>query len=140
MLIYNDTFSWEGFGGKLRLASGECRLKVFDLSKGSQKGLAHIRPMIAIVSDIPGSSMSVRSCSSHIATLVAKEFHMDPHRMLFIEYQPSTVYGEKNKNVIPEKYESVDFTWHQGKALEPTYRLLTSPMLETVKELNESSS
>lgn len=137
MLIHDDIFSWEGFGGKLRLANGKCRLKIFDLSKGSGKGLAHIRPLIVIVSDIPDSGMSVRSCSSHIATMVTKEFGMDPNRILFIEYYPSTSYGENKENVIPERYEAIDFTWYQDKALEPKYRKLTSPMLETVKELNE---
>ena len=139
MLIHDDIFSWEGFGGKLRLANGKCRLKIFDLSKGSEKGLAHIRPLIVIVSDIPDSGMSVRSCSSHIATMITKEFDMDPNRMLFIEYYASVTYGENKENIIAERYEVVDFTWYQDKALEPTYRRLISPMLETVKELNERS-
>jgi hypothetical protein len=137
MLVHDDIFSWEGFGGKLRLANGKCRLKIFDLSKGSEKGLAYIRPIIAIVSDVPDSNMSVRSCSSHIATMVTKEFNMDPNRMLFIEYYPSTKYGESKENVIAERYEAVDFTWYQDKAVEPTYRKVTSPLLETIKELNE---
>jgi len=139
MIIHDDIFSWEGFGGKLRLANGKCRLKIFDLSKGSKKGLAHIRPLIVIVSDIPDSSMSVRSCSSHISTMVAKEFDIDPSRMLFIEYYPPASYGENKENVIAERFEAVDFTWHGDKALEPTYRKLTSLMLETVKELNARS-
>jgi len=137
MLIYDDIFFWEGFGGKLRLASGKCQLRLFDLSKDMEKSLAHIRPIIAIVSDSPESEMSVRSCSSHIATRIVKEFGIDPYRMLFIEYNPSTTYGEKKENIIPERYEVVDFTWHQDKAIEPRYRKLTSSMLEAVKELNE---
>ncbi|MCJ7771782.1 MAG: hypothetical protein MUP22_01470 [Desulfobacterales bacterium] len=137
MLIYNDIFSWEGWGGKLRLASGQCRLKIVDLSKDSKQGLSHIRPIIIIVSDIPGSGMSIRSCSSHVATIVAKEFNIDHSRMLFIEYYPSSTYGGKRENVIAERYEAVEFTWHENKAVEPKYRKLTSPLLETVKELNE---
>ena len=137
MLIYNDIFSWEGWGGKLRLASGKCRLKIVDLSKDSKQGLSYIRPIIIIVSDIPNSVMSIRSCSSHIATMITKEFGIDHSRMLFIEYYPSTAYGGKKENVIAERYEVVEFTWHENKAVEPKYRKLTSPFLETVKELNE---
>ena len=41
MLIYDDIFAWEGWGGELRLASGECRLRIIDLKKGkiSYRGL-----------------------------------------------------------------------------------------------------
>lgn len=137
MLIYNDIFSWEGFGGKLRLASGKCRLKIIDLSKDGEKGLSYIRPVIVIVSDVSDSTMSVRSCSSHVATMVAKEFDLDHNRTLFVEYYPETIYGGKEENIIQERYEAVDFTWHDDKAIEPKYRKLTSPLLDTVKELNE---
>jgi hypothetical protein len=137
MLIYNDIFPWEGWGGKLRLASGKCRLKIVDLSKDSEKGLAHIRPIIIIASDIADNVMSIRSCSSHIATMITKKFGINHSRMLFIEYYPSSTYGEKKENIIAERYEVVEFTWHEDKALEPKYRKLTSPLLETVKELNE---
>ena len=39
MLIYDDIYSWEGWGGMLRLASGKCRLRIFDLKKGNEKRL-----------------------------------------------------------------------------------------------------
>ena len=59
MLIFDDIYSWEGFGGKLRLASGKCRLQMFDLEKGEKKGVAHIRPVIIVASDVADSRMSV---------------------------------------------------------------------------------
>ena len=62
MLIYDQIYSWEGFGGVLRLASGKCRLRIFDLEKEDRTGLAHLRPTIIIASDVPDSRMSVRSC------------------------------------------------------------------------------
>ena len=73
MLIYDDIYSWEGWGGKLRLASGKCRLRIFDLKKGNKKGLAHLRPIIVIAADVPESRMSVRSCCGHIATCITKD-------------------------------------------------------------------
>ena len=139
MLIYDDIYSWEGFGGKLRLASGKCRLRIFDLKKGDQKGLAHLRPIIIIASDVADSQMSVRSCCGHIATGVARDFNFKPDRMLFVEYYPRTVYGEQQNHVIAEKYDAVDFSWHEGKAIEPKWRALKPPLLDVVRELVGSS-
>ena len=107
MMIYDDNFSWEGWGGELRLASGECRLRIFDLQKEKADGPAYLRPMIVIVSDIPESRMSVRSCTGHIATNVARQFKIEPDRMLYIEYYPETTYGEHNEHIIAEKYATM---------------------------------
>jgi hypothetical protein len=138
MLIFDDIYSWEGWGGMLRLASGKCRLRIFDLRKGNQKGLAHLKPIVVIATDLPDSRMSVRSCCGHIATSVVREFNFKPHRMLFIEYYPETVYGERGQHVISEKYDVVDFNWHEQKAIEPKWRTLKSPLLEVVEELMKS--
>jgi hypothetical protein len=132
MLIYDDIYSWAGWGGKLRLASGKCRLRIFDLKQSGAKGLAHLKPTIVIVSDVAGSPMSVRSCSGHIATSITREFNLNPHRMLFIEYYPQTEYGQHHQHKIAEKYDLVDFTWHDGKAIEPKWRTLKPPMLDMI--------
>ena len=137
MLIYNDIFAWEGWGGELRLASGECRLHIFDLKKGDVNGLARLRPIIVIASDIPDSPMSVRSCTGHIATSVAEKFNIEPHRMLYIEFYPKTVYGSHKQHVITEKYDVVDFTWNEGKAIAPKWRTLKPPILDVIKHLVE---
>ena len=134
MLIHDDIFSWEGFGGKLRLGSGKCRLRVFDLSKREKKGLSHLKPIIVVVSDIPESRMSVRSCAGHIATSVTQAFHIDPHRMVFVEYYPSVTYGQKNDHHIAERYDVVEFVWHDDKAMHPKWRALKPPLLDVVKK------
>jgi len=51
-LIFNDRFVWEGWGGKLRLGSGECHLQIFDLTQTRTKKIKPIRPIIILVSDI----------------------------------------------------------------------------------------
>ena len=135
MLIYDDIYSWEGWGGRLRLASGKCRLRIFDLKKDKKEGLAHIRPIIAIVSDVAESPMSVRSCTGHIATSISKEFNIKPHRMLFVEYYPQTVYGQNQEYTIAEKYDVVEFKWLQDKAIEPKWRTLKPPLLDMIKTL-----
>ena len=134
MLIFDDIFSWEGFGGKLKLASGKCRLRIFDMNKGDQKEIAHLKPMVVVVSDVPDGKMSVRSCSSHIATVVVQQFDIEPHRMQFIEYYPRKLYGEGNRKVIPETFEAVEFTWVDKMALHTKLKPLESPLLDLLQE------
>jgi len=134
MLIHDDIFSWEGFGGKLRLGSGKCRLRIFDLTADGKKGLAHLKPIIVVVTDIPESKMSVKSCASHIATTLTQKFNIDPQRMLFLEYYPRVTYGTKNEREIPERYDAVEFVWHSEKAMHPKWRMLRPPMLDVVKK------
>jgi hypothetical protein len=140
MLIYDDIFAWEGFGGKLRIGAGTCRLKIFDLRRGEKKGLAHLRPIIVVATDVPESRMSVRSCVSHIATSVAKAFEIDPQRMLFLEYYPQATYGRKNEKHIPERYDAVDFQWHEDKALHPKWRTVKPPLLDILRMLMRTTS
>ncbi len=139
MLIYNDIYAWEGFGGLLRLASGKCHLRIFDLKRNQETGLAHLKPIIVIATDVEDSRMSVRSCSGHIATSVARKFGFKPGRMMFIEYYPRKVYGEQGERVIEEKYDLVDFNWHGDKAIQPRWRALKPPMLDVVKGLMENN-
>ncbi len=137
MLIYDDIYPWEGFGGKLRLASGKCRLRIFDLKKGNGKGLDYIRPIIAVVSDISESKITIKSCSGHIATKVTREFNIDPSRMLYVEYYPAVIYGEKDEKLIPERYDAIEFTWHGEKAIKPKWRTLKPPLVVLIKKLME---
>ena len=123
----------------MRLASGSCWLSLFDLKKQNNAGLAHIRPIVAILSDVPEGSMSIKSCAGHIATQLSKAFQFNPHRMLYLEYYPETEYGKVKKNIIPERYEVVTFSWHGDKAIEPRWRILRPPMLDMVKQLAASA-
>lgn len=140
MLIHDDIFSWEGFGGMLELASGRCRLRIFDLSKAQDNKVTHIKPVIVVVSDLPGPAtdfkkVSVRSCTSHIATCVVRDFNIDPHRMVFLEYYPSSTYGDRKQHHIPAKFDVVDFAWHDSRALHPKWKALSPPLLDAVAEL-----
>ncbi len=135
MLIYDDVYSWKGWGGALSLASGKCHLRIFDLKDSDRQGLAHLRPIIVIASDVPDSRMSVRSCCGHIATCVTREFSIKPHRMMFIEYYPQTEYGERRQHIIEEKYDMVEFNWLDEGAIEPKWRTLKPPLSDAIKEL-----
>jgi hypothetical protein len=139
MLIHDDEYHWEGWGGKLKLASGRCRLRIFDLRQGRAKNApAPLRPVIVVISELPKEknfAMSMRSCAGHIATSVARDFGLDSQRMLFVEYYPEVIYGPQNQYRIGEKFEVVDFNWKQGQALEPKWRELKAPLLEVIRKL-----
>lgn len=135
MIIFDDIYSWEGWGGKLRLGSGKCRLRIFDLDRGGSKGLAHLKSIIVVVEDVSKSDVSVKSCAPHIATVVTTEFRIDPHRMIWVEYYPESRYGVGDAKVISEKFEAVEFTWHEGKAISPRWSMLKPPLDEIVKKL-----
>ncbi|MFP3998583.1 MAG: hypothetical protein ACLFNW_01005 [Desulfobacterales bacterium] len=139
MLIHDDIYTWEGWGGRLRLASGKCRLRIFDRRKGANKPVTILRPMVVVVSDISDSKMSVRSCAGHIATSVTRDFDIDPQRMLYVEYYPAVRYGMHNEYEIPEQHIAVDFTWNEGRALHPKWRPMQPPILDIIKNLMESS-
>jgi hypothetical protein len=66
---------------------------------------------------------------------VARNFKIEPLRMLFIEYYPESVYGEHQDHVIPERYEAVDFTWTEGGAIQPKWRTLQPPLLDAIREI-----
>ena len=138
MKVYDDIFSWEGWGGPLKLGSGKCKLRIFDLTRRKTgKGLTHLRPIIIVASDIPESRMSIRSCAGHIATRVAQLFRINHDRMMYIEYYPAQRYGENQEHLIPERYDVVEFTWYGDKAIKPVWRNLNPPLLDTIKEFLE---
>jgi hypothetical protein len=139
MLIHDEIFTWEGWGGKLKLGSGKCRLRIYDLRKGQAANLAHLRPMIVVVSDVADSPMSIRSCSGHIATTLTRRFGFDPARMIFIEYYQRKNYGENDEHLIPERFEIVEFSWHEDKAFNPKYRPLNPPLRDTILPLLRES-
>ncbi len=134
-VIYDSIYSWEGWGGKLRLAAGKCRLLLFDRSGDAKNSVFFLRPYVAIVSDVAESKMSVRSCAGHIASKVIQDFAIDPNRMLWVEYYPLITYGSLSEHVIPEQFVSVDFTWFKGKAINPKWRQLKPVMIDTIKEM-----
>jgi hypothetical protein len=140
MLIHDDVFSWKGFGGVLELASGQCRLRIFDLGKPGSGKVTPLKPKVVVVSDLPQNGrslkkLSVRSCAGHIATCVARDFKIDPHRMLYLEFQPASTYGRQGEHHIAAKLDVVDFQWLDGRAMHPKWRPLGQPLLDEVMDL-----
>ncbi len=134
--IYDDSFYWKGWGGRLRLGSGVCRLRIYDLAKqGADTHLSHLKPIIVVASDLEESGMSVRSCAAHIATQIIDSFNLSPNRMLYVEYAPPRRYGENDEQVIPEVCDSVVFTWLENRAINPEWRPVSPPLKRVIKKL-----
>jgi len=136
MLVYDDIYPWEGWGGALRLGRGKCRLRIFDLRKETGKAI-FLRPFIVVVTDVPESKTSIRNFSAHIATSVTREFKLDPRRVLWVEYYPAVIYGAEGDKMIPERYDAVEFTWQKDRALHPVWRTLQVSLRDLVKTLLE---
>lgn len=140
MLVYDGIYRWEGFGGRLRLPRGCCRLRIWDLGRrGFPGAAAPLRPILVLVADLPESPLSVRSCAGHVATGVAREFALDPQRMLFVEHVPARRYGRDPERVIPEEFLAVEFTWTEGGAIQPRWRTLPPPLADAVRRLAGSA-
>lgn len=134
--IYDDKFYWKGWGGRLRLGSGVCRLRIYDLTKQAKdRQLSHIKPIIVVVTDIDESGMSIRSCAAHIATQIVENFNISPNHMLYVEYAPSRRYGENDEQVIPEVVDSVAFTWRENRAINPKWRPVSPQLKKMIKNL-----
>lgn len=140
MIIHDAIFEWKGYGGKFRLAAGSCRLRILDLSRDREKGVAVLKPIIVVVSDLPNDGtylkrVTVRSCCSHIATSIVSEFNIDRNRMVFVEYHTGSTYGKNNEHEVPERFDAVVFEWHGDKALHPKWSPVKPPLLDTLKSL-----
>ncbi len=135
MLLYDSIYKWDGWGGRLKLASGKCTLRLYDMTRGKDGNLALLKPFIVLAIDHPDSAMTIKSCAGHIATCIVKDFGFDPARMMYIEYYPAITYGEKKQHKIQERFEALEFVWCEGKALHPKWRHLPQTILAQIKPL-----
>jgi len=139
LIVYDDIFEWEGWGGRLKLANGRCRLRIYDLNRLGQKEVLHLRPMVVVASDLPREGMmkgevSVRSAAGHIATVVSRKFSIHPARMQFVEFTPRETYGKNNEYIIAPAFDAVEFTWQDGLALFPRIKPLDPALIAILKE------
>jgi hypothetical protein len=135
MIIYNDIFSWEGLSRKFGLAVGKIRLRIFDLNAGGPGDVLYLRPIIVVVSDVPGEKVSVKGWAGPLASYITRAFSINYQRMIWVEYYPAVEYGQRKIKHIQEKFEVVEFTWDGGQAVQPRWRNLTPPLLDRVREL-----
>ena len=139
MIIFNDIYSWEGLGGKFGLAVGKIRLRIFDLRPTGSAALLYLRPIVVVVSDVPGEKISVKGWAGPLASYIVMDFKIDPQRMLWVEYYPAVQYGKRKIKHIQEKIEAVDFVWQSGRAVQPRWREIKPPLRDTVRDLIDNS-
>ncbi len=145
MKIYDDIYTWEGWGGKLKLGSGRCRMRIFDVSRRRKDdGVAHLKPVFIVVSDIPfdtvaPNQMTVKGVAGHIASQAVKDFGIDPHRMRWIEYYPAAE-DENLRYSSGERFDEVVFTWRDEDALYPGWKPVSPAMHDLIKELLEEET
>jgi len=142
MLIFDNIFKWDGWGGRLKLASGQCLMRIFDQTPSDSKQPTMIKPIIVIVTplnnDLPSlRTVSIRSCAGHIATQVVDRFELDPERMLYIEYYPEKRYGANNQQIIDESFERAEFQWHGELALHPSWHPIPPGWVDHIKPMVE---
>jgi hypothetical protein len=140
MKRYEGVYHWNGWGGKLRLASGSCMLWIFDFANEKKDNLMFLKPILAITRDVPKKSpsfgeMSIRSCAGHIATSAVREFGIDPQRMLWVEHYPQTRYGSGDERLIEEAFFLTDFEWSEGRALNPERRRASPGIADQIRGL-----
>jgi len=145
MKQYDDIYTWNGWGGKLRLASGSCQLCVFHFAPDKKEKIKRLKQTIVIVQDIlkkerAFGEMSIRSCAGHIATSVTKEFNIKPNRMLWVEYYPETRYGTQGEKTIGEDFFLTDFEWSEGRAMNPKRRSPGPALTEQIKKILKEES
>jgi hypothetical protein len=136
---YDDIFTWDGWGGEFKLSSGSCHLRIFDLRASDKNDPVMLKPIIALVSDLPETyhtpgTLSIRSSAGNIATKIVRQFDLPPHRFLYIEFHPSKTYGNKEKRTISERYEIVDFKWQDKKAFPTQWRPLDATLKNRIRE------
>jgi hypothetical protein len=134
MLIYYGDYHWEGWGGKLRLGHGKCRLSIFDLNR-EFSGILHLKSFMAVVSDLADSPTTVKNNTGHIATGVIAKFHIEPSRLIWIEYYPEKRFGLNKQMVIPERFDETEFTWIDNRAIHPRWKPLKEAYLEILRNL-----
>lgn len=141
MLIYDDLYSWDGWGGKLKLGSGRCHMKIFDLRELERDGVTPLKPYIVVVSDLPfekqgPNQMTVKSCAGHIATRVSREFGIAPHRMVWVEHYR---LGPEDARFTyaRERFEEAEFTWTDSGAISPRWKPLNSALEAQLRQLLE---
>ena len=133
MIIYDGEYHWEGWGGKLRLGHGKCRLVIVDLPRSD--GTVRLKSHVVVTVDLSDSPTRIRNYGGHIATGVVAKFNIHPRRMIWVEYYPEERFGIANEKIIPERFDETEFEWVGAKALQPRWKPLAEPLLGQLKQL-----
>lgn len=97
--LVDETYTWTGFGKW----DSRCRIRIFH---------PHPEQIVVIASDLGGDNgTSITNCAEGLATLVVRDFALDPVLLLWIEHYPY------NRQEDPHaEFSRVQFAWNGSKA------------------------
>lgn len=89
-IIFDDRYEWSGKKTGRRNPvnwwGGACHLKILDLAAG-KSGVPMIKPIVIIIKDTSEGSSS-KICAPELVKYVCRDFQLDIHKLLWIEYNP----------------------------------------------------
>ncbi len=137
--LYNGPYEWENDAPGAQQLRWQCHLHLLNLSQLPNLDFKLIRPMAVVATaitehDQPGN-MSIRSFADQILTKACDDFHLDPMRVIFIEYVAPREFGRKERRRLPARLFAGDFRWHNGRALYPHWQELEDPLKATIQQL-----
>ena len=90
MIIYDGKYSWTGKKQTqvhpVSWWAGAYWLKIIDLSKEDNQVVV-LKPIVVIVSDT-GEGASATNCASELVKSVCRDFKLDIHKIIWVEYHP----------------------------------------------------
>lgn len=115
--LIDETYTWTGFGNGLGKWDSRCRIRIFR---------PHPEQIIVIASDLgEDSGTSITNCAEGLATLVVRDFSLDPTLLLWIEHYPC------NRQEDPQvEFSRVLFSWNSSEATKARW----SPMSQQEAE------
>jgi len=117
LLAVDQVYTWTGFANGFGKWDSRCRIRIFR---------PHPEQIVVIASDLgEDSGTSITNCAEGLATLVVKDFALDPALVLWIEHYPY------NRQEDPQtEFSRVQFAWNGGKATKARW----SPMSQQEAE------
>lgn len=117
LLAVDEIYTWTGFGNGFGKWDSRCRIRIFR---------PHPEQIVVIASDLgEDSGTSITNCADSLATLIVRDFCLDPDLLLWIEHYP------RNREKYPQaEFSRVHITWNGRKATQVRW----SPMSQQEAE------
>lgn len=109
-IVYDDTFKWKGFGttpgrGTQGEWESKCRLRIYQETESEDD----INPRVVVIAteldDNDGTSIT--NSVENIATLICRQFEIDPVVLVWIEHYPDRNFDRRGEPEDPETFDLV---------------------------------
>lgn len=97
--LVDENYTWKGFGNGVGKWDSCCRIRIFH---------PHPEQQVAIASDLgQDTATSITNCADSLATLIVRDFTLDPILLLWIEHYPYL----RQEDPLAE-FSRVQFDWN----------------------------